>query len=87
MNAPRKISAFKTGNSVALRVPKSSGIKPGDQFELLERGGKFELLPIIDFEHEKAELAALARELRAIGPIGGDPNDGRIEFPDRPGLY
>lgn len=54
---------------------------------MVECGGKFELLPIINFDHEKAELAALAQELRAIGPIGGDPNDGRIEFPDRPGLY
>jgi antitoxin VapB len=87
MNAPRKISAFKTGNSVALRVPKSSGIKPGDQFELVQRGRKFELVPILDLDEEKAELEALARELRAIGPIDGDPDDGRIEFPDRPGLY
>jgi antitoxin VapB len=86
MNAHRKISAFKSGNSVALRVPKSSGIKPGDQFDLVERGGIFELVPVLDLAHEKAELAALVSELRAIGPIGGDPNDGRIEFPERPGL-
>lgn len=87
MNATAKTSAFKTGNSVAIRLPKAFGVKPGDEFELVRRGRKLELQPIVDYELERAELAELGRELRAIGPIGGDREDGRIEFPDRPGLY
>ena len=87
MNAIVKTSAFQSGNSVALRVPKASGIRPGDQFELRRRGQAFELHPVVDPESARRQLRALVARLRAIGPIGGDPNDGRIEFPDRPGLY
>jgi antitoxin VapB len=87
MNATAKTSAFKSGNSVAVRLPKSFGVRPGDQFELVQHGRMLELRPIIDHEFERAELAELARELHAIGPIAGDREDGRIEFPDRPGLY
>jgi antitoxin VapB len=87
MNETVKTSAFKSGNSVAVRLPKGFGVKPGDEFELVQHGRKLELRPVIDEDHERTELAELARELRAIRPINGDPDDGRIEFPDRPGLY
>lgn len=87
MNATVKTSAFKTGNSVAVRIPKEFGIKPGEPIELVRNGKNIELRIGTDPEYERAQLRALADELREIGPIDGDPNDGRIEFPDRPRLY
>lgn len=92
MNAPAKISiqtrAFKSGNSVAVRLPKDFGIKPGDALQLRHNGVGVDIRPAVDAEHQRARFAAMVAALRALGPVeGGDPNDGRIEFPDRPGLY
>ena len=90
MNAVVKTSAFKTGNSVAVRLPKSFGIKPGDSLEMKQRGRDVEIHVIADPEYERAQLAELIRELDEIGPVPGAEtayDDGRIEFPDRPGLY
>jgi antitoxin VapB len=82
-----KSSTFKSGNSVAVRLPKEFGIGAGQGVELVQRGRNVEIRPVIDLAYERAQLAALAQELAEIGPIDGDSNDGRIEFPDRPGLY
>ncbi len=88
MNAIVKTSAFKSGNSVAVRLPKGFGIKPGDLLEIERIGHDVKIHVVADLEHERAELMELARKLAEIGPVeGGDPRDGRIEFPDRPGLY
>jgi antitoxin VapB len=88
MNATVKTNAFKTGNSVAVRLPKDFGIKPGEPVELVRNGMNIEIRTGRDTEYERAQIAELIRKLDEIGPIeGGYPNDGRIEFPDRPGLY
>ncbi|MFN0045359.1 MAG: AbrB/MazE/SpoVT family DNA-binding domain-containing protein [Sphingorhabdus sp.] len=87
MNASTKISAFKSGNSVAVRLPKAFGVKPGDEFELIQRGGKLELRPILDPEYEKAQVTELVRRLRALGPVKNPEPREPIEFPDRLGLY
>jgi bifunctional DNA-binding transcriptional regulator/antitoxin component of YhaV-PrlF toxin-antitoxin module len=64
------------------------GIRPGDKLEIKRRGDKIEIDIVVDPEFERAQLAELARRLHELGPVvGGDPEDGRIEFPDRPGLY
>jgi antitoxin VapB len=90
MNAIIKTSAFKTGNSVAVRLPKSFGIKAGDALEVKRRGRDVEIHVLADPDYERAQIAELIRELDAIGPVPGAElarDDGRIEFPDRPGLY
>jgi antitoxin VapB len=87
MNATVKTNAFKSGNSVAVRLPKSFGVQPGDQFELVQRGRKLELRPIFDPELEKAQVQELVRRLRALGPVENPEPREPIEFPDRPGLY
>jgi antitoxin VapB len=88
MNASVKTSAFKTGNSVAVRLPKEFGIKAGDPIEMKRNGGWIQIRPAPDPEEQKARWAAMLLKLRELGPVeGGNPNDGRIEFPDRPGLY
>lgn len=87
MNATVKTSAFKSGNSVAVRLPKAFGVKPGDEFELVQRGRKLELRPVLDPEYEKAQVKELVRRLRALGPVKNPEPREPIEFPDRPGLY
>lgn len=87
MNATVKSSAFKTGNSVAVRLPKAFAVQPGDEFELIRKGRSIELRPVVDPEEERRELRDLIAELEVLGPVGGNPDDGRIEFPARPGLY
>ena len=85
-----KSSTFKSGNSVAVRLPKEFGIGAGQGVELVQRGRNIEIRPIIDLAYERAQIEGLIRELDAIGPVEGAEHrrdDGRIEFPDRPGLY
>ena len=87
MDATVKTNAFKSGNSVAVRLPKAFGIKAGEPLDVLNKGQKIEIRRSVDPEYAQQQLAEMVRELREIGPIDGDPQDGRIEFPDRPGLY
>jgi antitoxin VapB len=88
MNAITETNAFKTGNSVAVRLPKAFGIKAGDPLQIRQNGDWIQIRPALNPEEQKAKWAEMVRKLRELGPVeGGDPNDGRIEFPDRPGLY
>lgn len=90
MNATVKTNAFKSGNSVAIRLPKGFGIKPGEPVELVRKGANVEIRIGIDPEYERAQIAKLIARLDELGPVEGAENardDGRIEFPDRPGLY
>jgi antitoxin VapB len=87
MNATVKSSSFKSGNSVALRLPKALGVKPGEQFELVRRGTMIEVRPVVNIEQERADLKELGRILRELGPRKNPLPRDPIEFPDRPGLY
>jgi antitoxin VapB len=87
MNATAKTSAFKSGNSIAVRLPKDFGINAGDELELVQRGNKIELRRVVDPEYEKAQLHELVSRLRALGPVKDQQPREPIEFPDRPGLY
>lgn len=90
MNATVKSSAFKTGNSVAVRLPKAFGVKAGETFELVRKGSSIELRPLVDPAEEQRQMRELIAELEAIGPVPDADtkrDDGRIEFPHRPGRY
>lgn len=45
MTAPRKSRTFKSGNSVALRLPKSLGIEAGVEMTVREEKGRFIVEP------------------------------------------
>jgi antitoxin VapB len=88
MHATVETSAFKSGNSVAVRLPKGYGIKPGDSLQIKRNGDWIQIRPKLNPDEQKARWAEMVRMLRELGPVeGGDPSDGRIEFPDRSGLY
>lgn len=78
---------FTSGNSVALRLPKSLGIAADTAMRIERRGNVLTVVPVVDAAEEKRKVAAMVAERRAIGPVGEIEVREPIEFPDRPGLY
>lgn len=87
MNASVKTSAFKSGNSVAVRLPKGFGIKPGEELELVQNGQFIRINRVVDPKFERAQVIELVRILNELGPVDKPQPRDPIEFPDRPGLY
>ncbi|MEQ1641415.1 MAG: AbrB/MazE/SpoVT family DNA-binding domain-containing protein [Novosphingobium sp.] len=87
MNAPHNTRTFKSGNSVAVRLPKGFGIAAGAEVALERRGREVVIRRIADPVEAKVRMGQLADLLDALGPIGEvEVRDPDI-FPDRPGLY
>ncbi|HEU0043608.1 AbrB/MazE/SpoVT family DNA-binding domain-containing protein [Sphingomonas sp.] len=78
---------FKSGNSVAVRLPRELGFEADVAVRLEKVGRNIHVKPLLDPVEEKRRLHRMVERLRAIGPP--DPSGPRepIEFPDRPGLY
>jgi antitoxin VapB len=75
---------FKSGNSVALRLPKELGVVEGIEVTVRKVGDTLEVTPKQKPRMTPAELVA---KLREIGPPSG-PKVGRLKpiFPKRRGL-
>lgn len=75
---------FKSGNSVAVRLPKELGFEEGQEITIRKIGSRVEILPKRNDRLTPAELVA---RLREIGPPPG-PRVGRLKpiFPKRRGL-
>ncbi|MEA3035746.1 MAG: antitoxin VapB [Sphingomonadales bacterium] len=78
---------FKSGNSVALRLPKSLGIGPDERMVIEQEGDLLTLRRLNDPAEEKRKLLALVEALRRLPAPGEIEEREPIEFPDRPGLY
>lgn len=65
-----RAKVFKSGNSVALRLPKALGITEGTQMVVREERGKFEFEPVPD-ESDKIDLT---------GVYGSIPGLERLPF-------
>lgn len=82
---------FKSGNSVAVRLPKSLGFAAGVPVVIEQVGDTITLRASVDMTEEKRKLTELITRLRDVW--GDEPRPvfdreaTRIEFPDRPGLY
>jgi antitoxin VapB len=76
--------SFKSGNSVALRVPSSVGIAPGEEWRLVEDGDNYRLekvaKPKRKFNIEKVWGCALGSGLQLI------KDEDRV-FEERPLLW
>jgi antitoxin VapB len=77
---------FKSGNSVAVRLPKGFGLPAGTAVTLEQVGDTVTMRPALDMAAEKAKVHELMRRLREVGPITPIEERAPIEFPDRPGL-
>lgn len=78
---------FKSGNSVAVRLPKSLGIGPDERIVIEQEGDLLTLRRLKDPAEEKRKLLALVEALRSLPAPGEVEQREPIEFPDRPGLY
>jgi antitoxin VapB len=87
MNKPTHTKTFKSGNSVAVRLPKGFAIPEGVEVELDKTGDTVTIRLARDPAEVKNRMRKLIEELEAIGPIGEIEKRIPIEFPDRPGLY
>jgi antitoxin VapB len=76
---------FKSGNSVAVRLPSELGFEPDQKVTIERNGGALTIRPVTDPIEEKRRLSRLIETLRALGPIEVEKREP-IEFPERPGL-
>lgn len=78
---------FKSGNSLAVRLPKGLGFTVGMPVQIEGDSKGATVRPVIDAAEEKRKLTewiSRLRELESVGEI--EVRDPDI-FPDRPGLY
>ena len=87
MNKPVQTKTFKSGNSVAVRLPKGFAIPEGVEVELDKSGDIVTIRLTRDPAQVRRRMRKLIEDLEAIGPIGEVEKREPIEFPDRPGLY
>jgi len=87
MNKPVHTKTFKSGNSVAVRLPKGFAIPADTEVELDKSGDTVTIRVTRDREEVRRKLKALSDDLAAIGqpPDGVQKRDPFI-FPDRKGL-
>jgi antitoxin VapB len=77
---------FKSGNSVAVRLPRELGFA-ADVAVVIERtGDTITIRPAQDAAAEKRRLDEMIAALRAIGPVGEIGERDAVEIPERPGL-
>ena len=62
--------SFKSGNSVAVRFPRSTGLKPDMDLTIRPDGDGFWVGPRINAAEGKRRWLAMLAELDAIGPVG-----------------
>jgi antitoxin VapB len=61
---------FKSGNSVAVRLPKALGVKEGTEMRVREEGGRYVLEPVE--KAEKIDLTGIAGSIPWLKPIERD---------------
>lgn len=77
---------FKSGNSVALRLPRGLSIGPDQLMSIEQIGDVLTVRPLKDAASEKARVNRLVDRLRAIGPVGEIGAREPIHMVERPGL-
>ena len=82
MNEIVRSKAFKSGNSVAVRLPRSFGIEAGADLTLEQCGREITVKREFDQEEWRRKQQAMFDRIAAT-PLERDPDI----FPDRPGLY
>ena len=87
MNRPIHTKAFKSGNSIAVRLPKGFAIPEGAELEMDKSGDTVTIRITRGREEVRRTLQQLCKDLEAIGqPEDGVQKRDPFEFPDRPGL-
>lgn len=77
---------FKSGNSVAVRLPKEVAFAPDVKVVIEREGDVLTIRPAKDPAEEKRKLAAMIARLRAVPAPGEVELREPFEFPEREGL-
>lgn len=75
--AEYRAKVFKSGNSVALRLPKALGVKEGTEMMVREEHSKFTFEPI-DAPRKKLDISGFAGKMPGFKPAP------REDFEERP---
>jgi antitoxin VapB len=87
MNNPVHTKTFKSGNSVAVRLPKGFAIPADEEIEMEKSGDTVTIRITRNRAEVRKRLDALCDDLAALGPPpGGVQARDPFEFPDRKGL-
>jgi antitoxin VapB len=87
MNSPYHTKTFKSGNSVAVRLPKGFAIPADAEVELAKSGDTITLRLARNPEEARRRMREAWEAMEAIGaPEGGVQERDPFEFPDRKGL-
>lgn len=76
---------FKSGNSVAVRLPKEFGYTADIAVTIERDGTALVVRPKIDPAEGKRRLDRMMKALQAIGPVG-EIEERCTDIPERPGL-
>lgn len=71
MGKEYRAKIFKSGNSVALRLPKALGLKEGSEMVLREESGKFEFEPVAA-SPKKIDLTGIYGSIPGLKPLMSD---------------
>ena len=85
MNAVNS-KTFKSGNSVAVRLPKEIAFAPDTPVVIERKGDTLTIRPAVDPAEEKRKLLYMIEALKAIGPPAEVEKREPIYFPRRKGL-
>lgn len=66
---------FKSGNSIAVRLPKALGIEAGTEMRVREEQGKFVLEPVRKEKPRKIDLTGIYGSIPGFKPIARDEED------------
>ena len=64
----KKTKTFKSGNSVAVRLPKALGVEPGVEMTVREERGRYIIEPV-DSPPRKIDLSGIAGSLPGLRPL------------------
>lgn len=82
MGKEYKAKVFKSGNSVALRLPKALGLNDGDEMVLREEHGKFAFEPA-PVERKKIDLTGIYGSIPGLKRQRFDPIERDWSSPER----
>jgi antitoxin VapB len=66
---------FKSGNSIAVRLPKALGIEAGTEMRVREEQGKYVLEPVKEKKPRKIDLTGIAGSMPWLKPIERHEDD------------
>ena len=66
---------FKSGNSVAVRLPKALGVEAGTEMRIREERGRYVLEPVQDEEPAKIDLTGIYGSVPGLERLVRDADD------------